>query len=133
MPATPRTARRATRSPRRRKAEAAQFPEPPEDGQGVRLDRLLKLPVRTNASQRAVVRGSPSPRAWQRPGERQFAIISRANGKLRVWLSGQPAKVRLKISAPETDLHGLPVEEGLEHLSTARSSAALLRFRGLNR
>ena len=40
-----------------------------------------------------------------RPKKRQqkFAIISRANGKLRVWLSGQPAKVRLKISAPETD------------------------------
>lgn len=65
--------------------------------------RLLKLPVRTNAGQRAVVRITATPRLSTASGERQFAIISRANGKLRVWLSGQPAKVRLKISAPETD------------------------------
>jgi hypothetical protein len=64
--------------------------------------RLLKLPVTTNAGQRASVRVIVTPRLTTASGERQFAIVSRANGKLRVWLSGQPAKVRLTITAPAT-------------------------------
>ena len=65
--------------------------------------KLLKLPVRTNAGQRAKVLVKVTPRLAMAAGERQFAIVSRANGKLRVWLSGQPARVRLLISAPATD------------------------------
>ena len=64
--------------------------------------KLLNLPVRTNAGQRATVRVMVTPRLANAAGERQFAIVSRANGQLRVWLSGQPAKVRLTITAPAT-------------------------------
>ena len=63
---------------------------------------MLNLPVRTNAGQRATVRVMVTPRLANAAGERQFAIVSRANGQLRVWLSGQPAKVRLTITAAAT-------------------------------
>ncbi len=76
--------------------------------------RPWKLPLTTNAGQN--VRLIATPRKPTPSGEQPFAINSRANSTLRVWLSWQPARVRLLITAPETE-HGLPVEEGPDDLT----------------
>lgn len=66
---------------------------------------ITKLPVRTNAGQRARVLLRATPRGAGTAGEQRFAVVSRADGKLQVRLFGKPARVRLSITAPPTDTH----------------------------